>query len=170
MTTEVAAPFHLSCDHSLPTNTINYISSVHICLPIQGPALQLPTINETSNKTEIANPSHQLHFIVSHPPKLQQPVSWLPFSNNVSSSYYSLDYISPCLSPNHFKQLQWGFHLTRNSLFCEHIILSEYHLGNTSCSNLKSTLTTKINNDSDFQQYSSYLTSTGPVNQNRLLV
>ena len=59
---------------------------------------------------EIANPSYQLHFIVSHSPTFQRPASWLYFIKNVSNSYYSLDYISPCLS--HFKQLQWGFQLT----------------------------------------------------------
>ena len=122
-----------------------------------------------SNKTEIANLSHQLHFIVSHPPTIQQSPSWLSFINDVSNIYYSLDYISPCLSPNHFK-LQGGFQLTHNTLFSEHIILPEYHPENTFCPNLKSRLTAKTNNDSDFQQYSSYLTSVGPINRNQLLV
>ena len=134
----MVTPFRISCDQSLPTHTINYISSVHNCLPFQWPAPQLPS-NETSNKTEVANPPHQLHFIVPHPPTLQQPASWLFFINNVSNSYYSLDYISPCLSPNHFK-LQGAIQLTHNTLFCEHIILSEYHLGSTFCPNLNSTL------------------------------
>ena len=61
--TALATPFRHSCDHSLPTHTINYISSVHICLPIQGRAPELPIINEISNKTEIANPSHQQHLL-----------------------------------------------------------------------------------------------------------
>ena len=52
------------------------------------------------------------NFIVSHPPTLQQSASWLHFINNLSNSYYSLDFISPCISPNHFKQLQRG--LTTN--------------------------------------------------------
>ena len=168
----MAKLFRLSYDHSLPTHTINYILSVHICLPFQWPAPQLPIINEMSNKREIANPSHQLHFIVPHPHPytLQQPTSWLPFINNVPSSYYSLDYISPCFSPNHFKQLQWGFQLIRSTLFCEHFILSECQPGNTSSPNLKSKPTTKANNDFDFQQYSSYLTSIRPINWNQLLL
>ena len=106
---------------------------------------------------------------MSHQPTIQQAASWLSFIKNVFISYYSLDYISPCLSSNHFK-LQGGFQLTHNTLFSEHIILSEYHPENTFCPNLKSTLTTKTNNDFDFQQYSSYLTSFGPINQNQLLL
>ena len=85
------------------------------------------------------------------------------FINSVSNNYYSLDYISPCLSPNHFKQLQRGFQLIHNTQFCEHI-LSEYQPGNTSCPNLKSKLSTKTNNDFDFHQYSSYLGSIRPIN------
>ena len=146
----MATPYRLSCDHSLPTHTINNISSIHIWLPIQWPAPQLPIINEMSNKTEIANTSHQLHFIVSHPSTLQQPASWLPFINNMSNSDYALDCISLCLSPNHFKQLHWGFQLTNNTLFCKHIILSEYQPRNTFCQNLKLKLTTKTNIDFDF--------------------
>ena len=73
-----------------------------------------------------AHPPHQLYLIMSHPPTPQQPTSCQPFMNNVSNSYDSLDYISPCFSPKHVKRLQWGFQLTRNSLFCEHVIKLEY--------------------------------------------
>ena len=65
LATAVATPFRLSCHQSLPTHIIN-ISSAYICLSIQWPAPQLPIINEMFNKIEIANPSHQLHFIASH--------------------------------------------------------------------------------------------------------
>ena len=98
-------------------------------------------------KLEIANPSHQLHFIVSHPPTLTQPASWLPRSSKVSNTYHSQDYIPPCVTSNHLTQLQWGFQLTCNSLFCEHFILLKYHPTTTTpCPNLKSTLTTKTSN------------------------
>ena len=60
-------------------------------------------------KSENANPSHQLHFIVTHPLTLPWPTSWLSSINNVSNRYYLLDYILPCLSLKYFKQLQWGF-------------------------------------------------------------
>ena len=50
--TALATPFRHSFDHSLPTHTINYISSVHICLPIQWRAPELPIINEMSNKID----------------------------------------------------------------------------------------------------------------------
>ena len=90
------------CDHSLLAHTVNYISSVHICLPMQWPVQPLLINNEMSSKTKISSPSHQLHFILSHPPTLQWAASWLPFINNVFNSYYSLDYISPHLSPWHF--------------------------------------------------------------------
>ena len=163
----MATPFRLSCDHSLLTHTINYISSEHICLPIQWPAPQLPIINEMSNKTEIANPSHQLHFIVSHSPTLQQPVSWLPFINNWSNSYYSLDYILPYLTPNQFK-LQAGFQLTHNT------ILWTYHpIRISSKKNFPSkpqVNTHHQNKNFDFQQYSLYLTSVRPIHRKHLLV
>ena len=84
--TAVATLFQLSRDNSLPPHTVNYISSIHICLLIQQPARQLPIINEMTKKTEITNSSHQLHFTVSHPPTLQQPASWIPLINNVSNS------------------------------------------------------------------------------------
>ena len=110
------------------------------------------------------------NIFVSNPPTLQQPASWLPFMKNLSNCYYSLDYISPYLSSNHFKQLQWGFQLTHNTLFCEHIILPEYHPRNTSYPNLTSTLPTKTNNDFDFQYYSLYLPFIRPINQSQMLV
>ena len=97
-----------------------------------------------------------MHFIASHPSTLQCPSSCTRFINKVSNSYYSLDYTSPCLSPKHFNQLKGGFWSTRNLPFWENMILSEYHPGNTSYPNFKSTLTTKTNNFG-FWWYSSYL-------------
>ena len=107
--TAAATPFRLSRDHSLSTDTINYMSSKAIRLPIQWHAQHLPSSMRCPKK-QIANQSHQLHLIVSHPPILQRHASWLSFVNSLSNSYYSPDYIiSPCLSLTHFQLLQWGF-------------------------------------------------------------
>ena len=146
--TAVATPSQLSRDHSLPTHTINYISSVHICLLIQRPAWQLPIINEMTKKQRLLTHHNNyillchihLHFNNLLPEYLLSTMC--PTANSVST----LDYLSPCLLPNHFKQLQWGFQLPHNRQFCEHN-LSEYHPENTPCPNVKSTLTTKTNND-----------------------
>ena len=61
-----ATPVRFSCDWPLSTYT-NYISLIHTHLPIQWPAQQLPITNQMSGKPEVANPSHQLSFIASHP-------------------------------------------------------------------------------------------------------
>ena len=138
----MATPFRLSCNHSLPTHTITTFHHYTSAYPFSDLLHNYPSSVRCVTK-QIANPSHQLQFIVSHPLTLQQPASWIPFINNVSNNYYSLDCNSPCHSPNHFKQLQWGFQLTHNTIFFEHVILSEYHPGNTSRPNLEPKLTTK---------------------------
>ena len=64
------------------------------------------------------------------------------------------------------------FQIVHNSLFFEHVMLSEFHLGNTSFPSLKLTLTTKINNElfSTVFMPTPLMDLVGPTNQNQLLV
>ena len=122
-----------------------------------------PSSTRCSAKPEITTSPHQLHFIVSCLYTHRRPAFWILFNSNVSNSYYSLDYISPCyLIQNTLN----SYMLTHNSLFCEHIVLWEYHPGTTSYPNPRSTLTIKTNSSFGFWWYSSYLSSVGPINQN----
>ena len=62
----------------------------------------------------------------------KRPSSWLPFINNVEQVLFTRLHFTLLFTKN-FKQLQWGFQLTHNLLFCEHI-LSEDQPGNTTSS------------------------------------
>ena len=146
--TAVATLFQLSRDHSLPptpsTTFHRYTSAYSFSSLLDNYPSSMRWLKKqrllTHHTNYILLCHIHLHFNNLLPEYLLSTMC--PTANNVST----LDYISPCLSPNHFKQLQWGFQLPQNRLFCEHN-LSEYHPESTSCPNLKSTLTTKTNND-----------------------
>ena len=67
-----------------------------------------PSSMRCRTKPGIANPSHQLHFIVPYPPTTQRPVSWLPSKICPTATIY-LTTFHPAFHQNTLNNYNEGF-------------------------------------------------------------